>query len=188
MRIFGLWPKIPFLEFLASLLSAVPDGGLGDCLTPHHGRRRARNPTSDSEEPRSIPSSPSPPAAGPCASEGKALPPFQEVSLLRQVECFRRVNSGGECGAPRGRGAGIHGVRGDSGGVSAREPGISPDFCPCARPSPPVFTVRKHSVSAVWCPEVIAAVLLELNSTEVSRPRGAGGRERGGEGGGGGAR
>ena len=30
-----------------------------------------------------------------------------------QLECFRRVNSGGgECGAPRGRGSGRHGVRG----------------------------------------------------------------------------
>ena len=52
---------------------------------------------------------------------------------------------GGECGAPRGRGAGIHGIRGDSGGVPARGPGFSSDLCPRARPSPPVFTLRKHS-------------------------------------------
>ena len=60
-------------------------------------------------------------------------------------ECFRRVDSGGECGAPRGRGAGIHGIRGSSGGIPARGPGFSPDLCPRARPSPPVFTLRKHS-------------------------------------------
>ena len=55
------------------------------------------------------------------------------------VECFRRVNSGGECGAPRGRGGGRHGVRGDSGGVPARGPGVSPDLCPPRAPLAPCF-------------------------------------------------
>ena len=49
---------------------------------------------------------------------------------LHPVECFRRVDSGGECGAPRGRGAGMHGVRGASRDVLARGPGVSPDICP----------------------------------------------------------
>ena len=44
--------------------------------------------------------------------------------------------SGGECGAPRGRGGGIHGVKGASGGVPARGPGFSPDICPRAPPCP----------------------------------------------------
>ena len=58
----------------------------------------------------------------------------------------RRVDSGGECGAPRGEGrGGRHGVRGASGGVPARGPGLSPNLCLRARPSPPVFTLRKHS-------------------------------------------
>ena len=48
----------------------------------------------------------------------------------------------------------MHGVRGASGGVPARGPGFSPDICPPARPSPPVFTLRKHSTdrlqAGVW--------------------------------------
>ena len=55
------------------------------------------------------------------------------------------MNSGGEFGAPRGRTGGIHGVRGASGGVPARGPGFSLIYGPPARPSPPVFTLRKHS-------------------------------------------
>ena len=43
------------------------------------------------------------------------------------------------------RGGGRYGVRDASGGVPVRGPGISPDLCPRARPSPPVFTLRKHS-------------------------------------------
>ena len=39
----------------------------------------------------------------------------------------------------------MHGVRGDSGGLPARGPGFPPDLCPRARPSPRVFTLRKHS-------------------------------------------
>ena len=42
----------------------------------------------------------------------------------------------------------MHGVRGALGGVPAREPGFFPDLCPHARPSPPVFTPRKHSSDA----------------------------------------
>ena len=66
------------------------------------------------------------------------------------VECFRRLNSGGECGAPRGRGGGRHGFRGASGGVPARGPGFSQISAPRARPSPSVFTLRKHSSSGHW--------------------------------------
>ena len=50
------------------------------------------------------------------------------------VECFRRLNSGGECGAPRGRGGGRHGFRGASGGGSARGPGFPSDLCPPRAP------------------------------------------------------
>ena len=62
------------------------------------------------------------------------------------LECFRRVNSGGDCGTPRGRGGGRHGVRGASGGVPARGPGFPQDPCPRTPYSPPVFTPRKHSI------------------------------------------
>ena len=58
-------------------------------------------------------------------------------------ECFRRVNSGGECGAPRGQGGGnggIHGFRGASGGVPARGPGFPPDLCPPRAPLAPCFS------------------------------------------------
>ena len=51
----------------------------------------------------------------------------------------RRVNSGGECGAPRGRGGGRHGVRGAWGGVPARGPGFPPDICPPRAPRAPCF-------------------------------------------------
>ena len=64
------------------------------------------------------------------------------TSACQSLECFRRVNSGGECGAPRGgkgRVGGRHGVRGDSGGVSARGPGFSPDLCPPRAPLAPCF-------------------------------------------------
>ena len=67
-------------------------------------------------------------------------------------ECFqRRVDSGGECGAPRGRGAGIHGVRGASGGVPARGPGVSPDLCPPRAPLAPCFHPPEtlHSVECL---------------------------------------
>ena len=50
----------------------------------------------------------------------------------------RRASGGGK--------GGIHGVRGSSGSVPAWGPGFSPDICPRARPSPPVFTLRNpHS-------------------------------------------
>ena len=39
----------------------------------------------------------------------------------------------------------MHGVRGVSGDFPARGPGVFPDLCPRARPSPPVFTLRKYS-------------------------------------------
>ena len=152
VRIFGLG----ILEFLVQplwcLLFAVPDeGGLSDCLTPHRGRRRARTPASDSEEPRSIfHRAPPPPALAP--RKGRPSRPSR-----RFRSCVKwRVNSGGECGAPRGRGGGRHGVRGSSGGVPARGPGVSPDLCPRARPSPPVFhppeTLQSSSVSASGAP------------------------------------
>ena len=48
-------------------------------------------------------------------------------------------NSGGECGAPWGRGGEMHGVRGASGGVPARGPGVSPDLCPPRAPLAPCF-------------------------------------------------
>ena len=67
--------------------------------------------------------------------------PCGAVLMEQSLECFRRVNSGGECGGPRGRRGRMHGVRGASGGVPARGPGVSPDLCPRARPSPPVFTL-----------------------------------------------
>ena len=55
------------------------------------------------------------------------------------LECFRRVNSGGECGALGGRGGGIHGVRGASRDVLARGPGFSPDIYPPRAPLAPCF-------------------------------------------------
>ena len=105
---------------------------------------------------------PARPAAAPRAGCPPAWP-LGPTNLGSPLECCRRVNSGGECGAPRGRGAGIHGVRGDSGGVSARRPGFSQISAPRARPSPPVFTLRKHSLAyslaclrqclGSWCPQ-----------------------------------
>ena len=41
-----------------------------------------------------------------------------------------------------GGGGGIHGFKGASGGVPARGPGISPDICPRAPPSPRLFSLR----------------------------------------------
>ena len=58
----------------------------------------------------------------------------------------------------------MHGVRGASGGVPPR-PGVPPDLCPRARPSPPGFTVREHS---------------RLRGFAQPNPRGRGGRRRGG--------
>ena len=58
-----------------------------------------------------------------CSQEGRE----PERSVVR------RVNSRGECGAPRGRGGGKHGVQGDSGGFSARGPCFPP---PDLRPPP----------------------------------------------------
>ena len=58
------------------------------------------------------------------------------------------IPEGGQGGRVRpalGRGAGIHGVRGASGGVRVRGPGLSPDFRPRAPPSPRLFTLRNHS-------------------------------------------
>ena len=57
--------------------------------------------------------------------------------------------TGGEYGRPRGRGPGMHRIRGASGAVQARGPGFPPDLSPRARPSPPVFTLPKHTTSAV---------------------------------------
>ena len=56
------------------------------------------------------------------------------------------MNSGGECGAPRGREGRFTASGGASGGVSARGPGFPQISAPRARPSPPVFTLRKHSI------------------------------------------
>ena len=49
--------------------------------------------------------------------------------------------------ASGGRGGGRHGVWSVSGGVPSRGPGISPDLCPPARPSSPIFSLqRKHTL------------------------------------------
>ena len=52
--------------------------------------------------------------------------------------CFGRVKTGGEYGRPRGRGAGMHRVRGASGAVQAWRPGFPSYLSPRAPPSPPV--------------------------------------------------
>ena len=69
----------------------------------------------------------------------------------------------------------MHGVRGDSGGVSARGPGVSQISAPRARPSPPVFTLGKHSTAGTDvldadCPagDVVAA---RFRGTEVAVKR-----------------
>ena len=62
-----------------------------------------------------------------------------------RVECCPEGEQRGRVRRACGEGGGIHGVRGALGGVLARGPGLSPDICPRARPSPPVFTLRKHS-------------------------------------------
>ena len=91
-------------------------------------------------------------AAGPPHHLFSFSTPHARRRRRRPGECFRRVNSGGECGAPRGKGAGIHGIRGASGGVPARGPGSSQISAPRARPSPPVFTLRKHSTGGQELP------------------------------------
>ena len=76
----------------------------------------------------------------------RARAPSARADAVGVECCPEGEQRGGECGAPRGRGGGRHGVRGASGGVPARGPGLSPDFCPRAPHSPPVFTLRKHSM------------------------------------------
>ena len=80
-------------------------------------------------------------------------PSTRWMLLRRKESSFTGVFPEGECGAPRGRGGGIHGVQGASGGVPARRPCISPDLCPRARPSPlrGLFS-PEHSIVFVCSP------------------------------------
>ena len=79
-------------------------------------------------------------------------PPPARPRALRACGCCgsRVLPEGGQRGRVRrasgGGKGGTHGVRGTSGGVPARGPGLSPDICPRAPHSPPVFTLRKHSM------------------------------------------
>ena len=57
----------------------------------------------------------------------------------RRAGAVGRPSGEGECGPPRGRGGGMHRVRGASGDVRARGPGFPPHLSPRAPPSPPVF-------------------------------------------------
>ena len=61
------------------------------------------------------------------------------LPCLAFIGLFPEGEKRGECGAPRGRGGGIHGVRGVSGGVPARGPGGSPDLCPPRAALAPCF-------------------------------------------------
>ena len=66
----------------------------------------------------------------------------REESVL---ECCRRVNSGGECGPPRGEGGRKARRKGYLGRRSSPGTWIFPRYLPPARaPRPPVFTLRKH--------------------------------------------
>ena len=88
-------------------------------------------------------------------------------SFRLSVECFRRVNSGGECGAPRGRGGGTHGVRGASGSGPARGPGFPSDLCPLRAPLAPCF----HPPETLQCSVCVisADISLGLALDDLSR-------------------
>ena len=70
----------------------------------------------------------------------------------QEVLVFRRVNSGGECGAPRGMGGGMHGVRGASGDVRVRGPGFPSDLRPRAPPLAPL--VHPPGAGGLWGNEI----------------------------------
>ena len=109
-------------------------------------RARGRAETSSRGVPASAAAFRPPPAVcvGLVAVEGppRLLGPvslfWEQPAVAQEVECFRRVNEGRVRPASGGGKGGIHGFRGASGGVPARGPGVSPDLCPRARPSPPV--------------------------------------------------
>ena len=87
--------------------------------------------------------------------EPKQLQPEQQLSPLHLllgggpstlVECFRRVNSGGECGAPRGEGGRNSRRPGDLGRLFSPGTWIFPRSLPPRAPLAPCFhPPRKHS-------------------------------------------
>ena len=123
-------------------------GRPGEALQPRE--QPVQLPRRTGQRQSSPPPPPPPPLPSPPPATASSRPPPSLSGGVRpnfagEVESFWRVNSGGECGAPRWRGGGIHGFRGASGGVPARRPGFSQKFAPRARPSPPLFTLQPPS-------------------------------------------
>ena len=95
------------------------------------GRARARDP----QRARSVLSCRLPGAPRPRPGNS-GLQQFLNWWAVPASSGFRRVKTGGECGRPRGRGAGMHRVRGASGAVQARGPGFPQISAPARPPRP----------------------------------------------------
>ena len=128
------WRTYPFS--LGRIIPVRRRAGRG-CGRGRAGRQR--------DGPPRAPPPPQPPPFPPEPRDGEAGNQLVVPSAAPDRET-RRVNGGGECGAPRGEG----GAEGTASGVTreAFQPGdlAFPQIsAPRACPSPPVFTLRKHS-------------------------------------------